>query len=591
MPITLDDITISSFLDLFKQIVEQKEKVGLKPIQNNPPDLLERAQLYGTQFKNGSWNWGSNIWSRSASGSVVVDREEDLKIEHKQLMLRVLEHILNQPLIQVDAKLGHNGSRGEMNCRLFCDAQFPDVAYRWWAVNFPSDPNSKPHAILFMIPHYLENPNVPGKNEMLKVIRFPFHNYTIVTASSYMGEVKKGFLSHWIYEIYKRGGTGEHASLKEYTIKRIDGTSKRLVKSVWGLTGSGKSTHGHYIYDKTIAQMYIDKFGVNPLDFISDQVIRNDDVVAVFEDCVVSPERGCWTKTEDVDVTQHAIYKAGTSPNALHENTEWDEHGDVSFRGEILQYHGKLNQNARSIIFLEDTGYSDGKVDSSGPLNFAIFISPGYVSDYAWVKLNDPAFAAKVLADGRTIGHPAQGREGVGGEKFESRYCLPFTMGVGNAEHVHRFYKFMKDRQHTDNPIDCYLINTTGRVGAKYVWVDSELDGEKVWLAKVLFEEMDGKKKPVGGTGPTIEETQLFLIQAPRGAVDYEPHPFWGEKVLVPIKVEGLPDQRLKELNPFTYRSAEEMEALLRQQIMLSKFYLKTQCAGLRKSILHAMDF
>ena len=108
---------------------------------------------------------------------------------------------------------------------------------------------------------------------------------------------------------------------------------------------------------------------------------------------------------------------------------------------------------------------------------------------------------------------------------------------------------------------------------------------------KVLFEEMDGKKKPVGGTGPTIEETQLFLIQAPRGAVDYEPHPFWGEKVLVPIKVEGLPDQRLKELNPFTYRSAEEMEALLRQQIMLSKFYLKTQCAGLRKSILHAMDF
>ncbi|HXY88701.1 MAG TPA: hypothetical protein VEG44_09695, partial [Candidatus Acidoferrales bacterium] len=64
MPITLDDITISSFLDLFKQIVEQKEKVGLKPIQNNPPDLLERAQLYGTQFKNGSWNWGSNIWSR-----------------------------------------------------------------------------------------------------------------------------------------------------------------------------------------------------------------------------------------------------------------------------------------------------------------------------------------------------------------------------------------------------------------------------------------------------------------------------------------------------------------------------------------------
>jgi len=94
------------------------------------------------------------------------------------------------------------------------------------------------------------------------------------------------------------------------------------------------------------------------------------------------------------------------SPNALTKTRNGNEHGDVSFRGEILQYHGKLNQNARSIIFLEDTGYFDGNVDSSAPLNMAVFISPGYISDYAWVKLNDPAFAAKVLADGRTIGHP-----------------------------------------------------------------------------------------------------------------------------------------------------------------------------------------
>ena len=591
MPISPDDITITSFPKLFEQIVADKQKVGLKPIQNNPPDLLERAKLYGTQFRNGSWNWASNIWNRSAAGSVVVEREDDLRVEHRLLMLRVLEHILDQPMIQADATLGQKGSKGEMKCRLYCDAQFPDVAYRWQAVNFPGDPDAQPDAQLFMIPHYLENPNVPGKNEMLKVIRFPFHNYTIVAASSYMGEAKKGFLSHWIYEIYKRGGTGEHASLKEFAVKRVDGTSKDIVMSVWGLTGSGKSTHGHYVYDEKIAQIYIDKFGINPLEFISNQLIRNDDVVAVFEDRVVSPERGCWTKTEDVDVTQHAIYNAGMSPNALHENTEWDEHGDVSFRGEILQYHGKLNQNARSIIFLEDTGYFDGNVDSSGPLNMAVFISPGYISDYAWVKLNDSAFAAKVLADGRTIGHPAQGREGVGGEKYESRYCLPFTMGVGNAAHNHRFYEFMKERAKTENPIESYLINTTGRVGARYVWVDTHLGDEPIWLAKTLFEEVDGKKKPVGGTGPTIEETQVFLIQAARGAVDYEPHPRWGDKVLVPTRVEGLPQERLKELDPFTYRTAEEMEALLRQQIAQSKYYLKAQCARLNKRILNAMDF
>ncbi|MGZ4953459.1 MAG: phosphoenolpyruvate carboxykinase (ATP), partial [Halobacteriota archaeon] len=285
MPITLDDITITSFPQLFEQIIEDKERVGLKAIQNNPPDLLKRAQEYGTQFKNGSWNWASNIWNRSAAGSVVIEREEDLLKEHKVLMLRVLEHILDQPMIQADAMLGQQGSKGAMNCRLYCDAQFPDVAYRWQAVNFPGNQDATPDALCFMIPHYLENPNVPGKDEMLKVIRFPFHDYTIVTASSYMGEAKKGFLSHWIYEIYKRGGTGEHASLKEFTVKRVDGRTKRMVMSVWGLTGSGKSTHGHYVYDDRIAQIYIDKFGINPLEFISDQSIRNDDVVGVFEDC------------------------------------------------------------------------------------------------------------------------------------------------------------------------------------------------------------------------------------------------------------------------------------------------------------------
>jgi hypothetical protein len=55
--------------------------------------------------------------------------------------------------------------------------------------------------------------------------------------------------------------------------------------------------------------------------------------------------------------------------------------------------------------------------------------------------------------------------------------------------------------------------------------------------------------------------------------------------------VEGLPEERLKQLDPFTYRTAEEMEALLRQQIAQSKYYLKAQCARLNKRILTAMDF
>ena len=588
---TVDDITISSFKELFKQIIRMKEACGIQALQVNPPDLLERAKAYATRFKNGSYGWSSNIWHRSANNTVVIEREEDLKPEHKFLMLRVLEHILARPMIAVDAIIGPPGSVAEMRCRLYCDPQFPDIAYRWQQLNFPAYPNQEPEVELFHIPHYLNNPNIPGTDRMLMVMRFPNHNYTIITVSSYQGETKKGFLAHWILHVYKKGGTGEHASLKEFTVKRVDGKLKRIVMCVWGLTGSGKSTHGLYVVDERIARRFIDLFGVNPLEFISDQVIKNDDIVAVFRDRVYCSEKGSWTKTEDVDENQVVIYKAATSPKALHENTEWDDEGNVSFAGEVLQYCGRPNQNARSVLMLEDTGYYDGVPYSSEPLNMAVFISPGYITDYAWLKINDPAFAAKVLADGRTVGHPAQSIEGVGEEKFSSRYCLPFTMGVSNAAHVNRFYEFMKEREGTDNPIEVYQLNTTGRVGTEYRWVEIELDGKRIEVPRAIFRMQKGKMRPVGGTGPTIEETELFLFQAARGAVKYEPHPIWGEKVLVPVEVPGIPKERLKELNPFTYRSREEMEKALRAQIELSKYYLSKQCPGLLPEIEKAMDF
>lgn len=591
MLIRSEEITAGSFLDIFKRIVKKKSACGITAIQNNPADLFERAKLYGTQYKNGSWGWTSNIWNRSAAGSAVVEKDEDLRSEHIQLMRSVLEQILCRPMIQVDANLGQPGSVAEMRCRLYIDPQFTDIAYRWKELNFPGDPSKEPDVTIFCIPHYLENPNAPGSHEMLRVIRFPNHNFSVVTASSYQGECKKGFLSHWIYHVYKKGGTGEHASLKEFTIRRIDGAEKRIIMACWGLTGSGKSTHGMYTINSATAPLFKEKFGVDISKYITNQVIKNDDIIGVFEDRVVSPERGAWTKTEDLDERQEAMYRAAQSPRALHENTEWDEQGKVSFAGKLFQYHGKPNQNARTVLMLEDTGYFDGSVDSSGALNMAVFISPGYISDYAWLKLNDASFAAKVLADGRTTGHPAQSRKGVGEEKYESRYCLPFTMGVANAAHVKRFYEFIKKREKSDNPLEVYQISTTGRVGAKYDWVDIHLGNKKAKLPKTKFEEIGGKIRPVGGTGPTIEETELFLFQAARGAVKYQPHPIWADKVLVPVEVEGLPRERLEELNPFHYHPVSEMKRLLKAQILTSKFYLDQQCPGLPKHIYTAMDF
>jgi phosphoenolpyruvate carboxykinase (ATP) len=315
-------------------------------------------------------------------------------------------------------------------------------------------------------------------------------------------------------------------------------------------------------------------------------------MVAIFKDRVYSSERGSWTKTEDVDELQFPIWRAAMSPRALHENTEFGPDGNPSLKGEIFQYLGLPNRNARSVFYLKDTGFFNGEIDSSAPLNTAVFISPGNLCDYAWVKIEDLAFAAKVLADGRTVGHPAQSIAVVGKELYESRYCLPFTMGIGNSAHVVRFYETLKGLKEKGDSVDIYLLNTVGKIGAEYEWVEERL-GKKYHLIprSKLEKGPNGIPRPIGGTGPSIEETELFLLQAARRAVEYEPHPIWREKVLVPIKVEGIREERLKELNPFTYRSINEMKRLLNAQIQLSKFYLDKQCPGLPAIIYNAMDF
>lgn len=61
MLIKQEEITIEGFKRLFFKIIEIKERAGITAILNNSPDLLERAKLYGTRFKNNAWGWASNI--------------------------------------------------------------------------------------------------------------------------------------------------------------------------------------------------------------------------------------------------------------------------------------------------------------------------------------------------------------------------------------------------------------------------------------------------------------------------------------------------------------------------------------------------
>jgi phosphoenolpyruvate carboxykinase (ATP) len=587
----LDEITPDNFLKSLNSIFMYKQKAGLTPYLDNPNDLLQRAKLYATHFRNGSFGWASNIWSRSAANTVVINDENEMKKEHKLLLLRVLEHILAQgPMIKVDGAYGSPNSKVRMNVRVFVDPQFPDLAYRWRQLVFPPDKGKEPDATLIVIPHYLGNPLIPGTDKMMAVIRFPHHNFTVITLSSYQGEIKKGALCHWIFYAYKKGCTGEHAALREFTVKTVDDKWKRVVLAIWGLTGSGKSTHGFYVWTEKNSETYKKLFGINPLDYVKDQEIKNDDIVAICEDRVYGSELGAWTKTEDLTPELEAMWRGAMSPRALHENTEFDEKGFPSFEGKLFQYFGSPNRNARSVLYLEDTGYFSGNVDSTGRLNAAVFLSPGYFTDYAWVKINDPSFAAKVLADGRTVGHAAQARELVGKVRFVPRFT-EFTIGVKDDVHVIRFYEFLKKWKEEGHEVNIYQWNTTGRIVAKYRWVEKKLGEKTIMAPEPILQEVDGILKPIGGERPLIEETELFLLQAERDAVDWEPHPVWGEKVLVPKRVPGITDERLKQLNPLSYISMEEFRQLLKAQLEESKYNLTKLGLKLPPEIMNAMDF
>lgn len=586
----LDEITPGSFRETFQRIIEFKRRAGITPILDNPSDLLERAKLYGTRYSNGSWGWASNIWSRSAANTVVINDESELKREHKLLMRRVLEHILAQgPLIKVDGYVGKPGTKVQMHARVYVDPQFPDIAYRWSQLVFPAPPDGEPDVELFVIPHYLGNPMIPGTDRMMMVLRFPWHNMTIITVSSYQGEVKKGVLCHWMNYVYSKGCTGEHAALREFTVKKVDGSWKRVVMAIWGLTGSGKSTHSFYAWNEENSKIFVEKFGVDPLELVRDQAIKNDDIIAICEDRVYGSERGAWTKTEDLTPDQVAMWKGAMSPRALHENTEFDENGNPSFAGQVYEYFGRPNRNSRTVLYLEDTEFFDGDIVSSGPLTTAVFLSPSYFTSYAWMKVVDPAMAAKFLADGKTIGHPAQAKELVGKVRYVPRFS-EFTIGVSDSMHVIRFYEMLRKRIASD-PIEVYVFVTTGRVGAEYKWVEREIGGRKLSVPEPVMEDCGGVLRVRGGSKPSIEEDELFILQSARGAVEYEPHPIWGERVLVPKRVPGLNDRRLRELKPTSYYSMNEFEDLLRAEIEESKAWLRINLPDLPDEIVNSMDF
>ncbi len=61
------------------------------------------------------------------------------------------------------------------------------------------------------------------------------------------------------------------------------------------------------------------------------------------------------------------------------------------------------------------------------------------------------------------------------------------------------------------------MFNTTGRIIAKYKWVEKRLGGKLIEAPEPVLVVKEGRPRAVGGEGSSIEETELFILQAVRG--------------------------------------------------------------------------
>ncbi|MBI4470361.1 MAG: phosphoenolpyruvate carboxykinase (ATP), partial [Acidobacteria bacterium] len=317
-------------------------------------ELRRTAERFASITQFGNLAVHSTVRNRSARlttyiGSPAV-QQPDPNPSQQAILKRLpdtlarMEHYLRQaPFVRVDRTMGDNGHFAP-DCTLFVSVQRPEMirlAYMTWSTLFPPRTDGRrvgPAQTMIYIPEWMES-----ERQMLV---FPEINATVALGSDYYGESKKGFLRLMMWNAKQRGMLGLHAGSKILSVKDRDGRPRRYGMLIFGMSGTGKTTHTCHLHGLTG-----DGEGIE---------ILQDDVVMLGQDgSAIGTERGFYLKTEGLDpVSQPIIYKAATSRNAIFENVMINHEGRLDFEDEVL------TSNGRGIMMREDLEpYISGSID------------------------------------------------------------------------------------------------------------------------------------------------------------------------------------------------------------------------------------
>lgn len=468
--------------------------------------LRRSAEQCASYTKYGNVAVHSTVKNRSAKVTVYVgsDAVSQKKLNPQQTeimnnlpktLAALEEYVKRAPMVLVNRTMGNNDEFSP-NCNIFVSIQRPEMirlAYMTWATLFPVRPDGEPKQYIVYVPEWQE-----GERQILV---FPEICTTIVLGTDYYGESKKGFLRMAMWNAKQKGMLGLHAGSKILKAKGPDGRIRRYGMLIFGMSGTGKTTHTCHTH------------GLNDKD--EGIEILQDDVVFLKKDgSAYGSERGFYLKTEGLDaVTQPIIYNAATSRDAIFENVMIDYEGNIYFDDDTL------TSNGRGIMMRDDLGPYISKSINLPPVTdmdglIIAFITRRHTVVPLAARLT-PEQAAATFMLGESI-ETSAGDPKRAGESIREVGTNPFIIGDKSYE-GNWFYDFVKRHE---GRVWCYQLNTGG-IGEI---IENQPNGTKVFKRKVQRIE--------------IPEMSAIIRGIVRGTITWGKDKYWNLEV--PAFVDGM---------------------------------------------------
>ena len=514
-------------------------------------EMEKEARPFGRVTINESVSFFSNVRNRSAAVSVVVgservrdrnptERQKAILERLDRTMEEVKEYLQYAPLICVKRTISDNDAFNP-KCTLYLSTQRSDnvrQAYIWaktlrdYSANAPG-----PNLYQVCIPEWQESER--------QVLAFPEEGLTVILGSDYVGEVKMGFLRMGMHEAKQQDMLSLHAGSKLVMARQKDGHLRRYGMLLFGLSGTGKTTHSCLDHGLTGENEGVE--------------ILQDDIVFLKKDgSALGTERGFYLKTEGVQPqAQPLIFKALTGPDTLFENVMVDAQGKVDFTDLTL------GGNGRAVIPREAMRPHTGDRIDLPPLADLDGLLIAFITRRMTVlplvsKLNAAQAAASFML-GESV-ETSAGDPRRAGESVRVVGTNPFLVG-NEADEGNWFYDILKQNE---GKVHCFLLNTGG-VGEIR---ERDEQGRSIVKQQVLR--------------IAIEEMASMIRGIARDSIQWETEPYFHTQV--PKRVDGLDLEKFNLVNYYTQAQIEEYVANLRQErrAWLARF------PGLREEVVNA---